>query len=294
MREGVISVNDSELKIHGTKASWLTRFLDQMLPYFHHGYPKRFSSFALFGAAFGYGVFATATTLQSQVEPVSMFGNFVSSLGWGPNGSDEVFKYGLILVGAILLPYLLFLVSFIRNHAAPQHREMTIKLTHQAVAFWLPAVVGLWTLALFVDIRVPSFNALLAIGALHMVGAITYFTCSIFGSFFLTRALALNGSPHKLQYGLLGFIVFSTVAMIVGPIFGSSATNVSRVYQAAMAQGIQFPATPSERVRFISEMTKAMPWAAFFEWMVVLSMLAWFAVTGVQTFFHKPQRSGLE
>lgn len=265
--------------------------LDHTVPRVSMDAHKHFSVLGVFGAIFGLAVFMTAAFLRSQVEPGSMFTNFVSSLGWGPNGAHEAFKFGLTILGLVLVPYVLFLIAKLRHHATDDNIDKTVELTHSAAKYWLIAVAGLWVLAWFIDIRVPSFSESLFILAIHGVGAASYFVCSIVGVTYLTRAMAVNGMSTRIQYGILAFIVFSTIGMGVSIVPMVITAFDAGLFNDMFAQGLGFTMTADERVQWIASMTNASPWSAFFEWMVVLSMLGWFAVTGTQTYFHPPQAS---
>lgn len=275
------------------KEFWIVRVVDSLVHFTPHQLNKRFSALAIFGAFFGWGVFATAATLHSQVEQVSMFTNFVSSLGWGPNGSHEVFKFGLVLLGSILFPYVLFLISKLRQHTPEKNKAQVMILTHRAATYWLAAVMGLWVLAWFIDIRVPNFHDAVFILALHGIGAATYFGCSVVGAYLLTKALAIAGLPYKLQFSIVAFIMLCTVGMTLSLIPGVMTGYETGMYQPIVEQGLELTMTPDERVNLISEITRAAPFAAFFEWMAVLSMLGWFAVTGTQTFLNRSHPSSV-
>ncbi|MCG8314730.1 MAG: hypothetical protein MI976_16095 [Pseudomonadales bacterium] len=270
------------------KNSVIATLLDVLLPHFTHEKRHRhLSSVGVIGALIGYTVFATAMYYHNQVEPASMFTNVVSSLGWGPNGSHEIFKYGLTLVGLVLIPFVLFLIAKIRSEAAPEVYEETVDLTHKAITFWIIAVAGLWTLAWFIDIRVPEFIDAMAILGVHAVGALAYFSCSIIGSLYLNKALRISGHPYKLQYAIIAFVFFCTIGMGVGFIPTYYAGEELGIYERIVSEGANFTLTVEERIGLISQATKMAPWGAFCEWMIVLGMLTWFGVTGAQNFFHR-------
>ena len=57
-----------------------------------------------------------ARTLYITVDPTySMTSNFISDLGVGPNGSDLVFKIGMILTGIFQMPYYLYITLYLQK-----------------------------------------------------------------------------------------------------------------------------------------------------------------------------------
>jgi hypothetical protein len=272
-------------------SDFVEKVLNALLPHFSAEANRLFSCFGILGALLGFAVFATASLLHSEIQQVSMFTNMVSSLGWGPNGSHEVFKFGLLAVGLALFPYVLFLISGLRNSAPAEKEQETISLTHKAATFWFIAVSGLWLLAGFIDIRVPDFKQAMMILGIHALGAVLYFSCSIVGVFYLNKALALNHWPHKLQNYILVFIVFSSLSMAAGFTQMQNAGKELGIMEQIQEQGMSFILAPQERTDLIYQATSMAPWGAFFEWMVVLAMLLWFLVTGVQTFCMKKNRN---
>ena len=266
------------------------RLFDNILSRISHERNRYFSVLVIFDVLFGCGLFITAVILHSQVEAVSMFTHFVSSLGWGPNGADKVFKYGLVALGILLIPYIFFLSAKLRAEAHHEHADIIYRLTNRALKYWMAALLGLWILAWFVDIRVPDFSDAMLIITLHAIGAFTYFSCSIAGAFLLTKAMTLNGMMRQFQYLIVRFIIISTIATGIGMVPGLIKAHASGLMNKIIFQGVLYTLTPEERVKLIADFTRTVPFASFFEWLIVLSMLAWFAVTGIQTFFNKTAR----
>jgi hypothetical membrane protein len=68
------------------------------------------SYWGIIGGIFGLLIFLIAVILA---QPYSILTDPVSALGWSPNGSEPVFRIGMIILGILLAPYVFSLhVSF--------------------------------------------------------------------------------------------------------------------------------------------------------------------------------------
>lgn len=241
-----------------------------------------FSLIGLLSGGFGILVLLTAGFLKHPLEPALMFTNFVSSLGWGANGSHEVFKIGLTLLSVTCIAFMLFLVVTLRRDALAHIREEIDELTHHGARSWVIAAIGLLLLAWFVDIRVPDLREALMIVLIHSIGAALFFTFALLGAIKLTTAMTLHGAASNMQHWLLKSAVFNAVAMAVSIVplvmVSYNAGYLDELFTGSTA----FLDAPEQRVDWVKAVTGSYPWISFFEWGAVISLLSWLAVTARQ------------
>ena len=260
--------------------------LDRSRHYLPIGAKGLFSLLGVVTAASGLAVLLTAGYLKHPLDPGGMFTNFVSSLGWGENGSHEVFQVGLTLLTVMLIPYILFLIVTLRHHATEQTRQEIHELTHHSAGSWYIAAVGMCVLAWFVDIRAPNLDEAFLVLSIHGVGAALFFTFSVVGAIKLTQAMALHGMSSRIQQWLLRCIIFNAVAMAVSIVPLLVVSYNAGLFDDLLAIGIQFLITPEQRVGWIKTVTSNYPWVAFFEWGTAFSLMGWVGVTAIQTYRH--------
>ncbi len=71
------------------------------------------SYWAILGGIFGLLIIFISIFLHSLTEPISFFTHWVSHLGWGPNGSELVFRIGIIVTACLFIPYIICLTRIL-------------------------------------------------------------------------------------------------------------------------------------------------------------------------------------
>ena len=237
-----------------------------------------------FGAVAGFSLLLLAGHLRGQVESVYMFHQFVSSLGWGSNGAAELFTFGLTLLGGMLLVFQRAFSDWVMSYSNFRTERRAGLHLSKGEAHWRRAVIGLWILAWYVDIRVPDINVAFLLVALHCVGAALFFYGAIRGAIEFNRAMAVNLLPTKVpefiakQSAALG--VFMCVGVV--PMFAMAYTE--GVFDHVAFQREELWIAVPERLALVSDISAGFPLVALLEWGLVFSLSAWVVVVSLRAF----------
>ena len=246
----------------------------------HERFSRAYGVSGLAAAALGALVLATAVTLHSLTEPYDPTTHFVSGLGWGPNGSKHVFQLGLMAVGVLMAPHILFLAARLRG---PEAGPVTRGLAWLGTANLALALLGLLLLAYFCDPAYPDFAG-------HALGAPLYFWAVFNGVVLFTYAQWRHGVLPRAQLVATGILLVSYAGLAVAGLPLQSAGLNQRVIDSALTYNM----TAVERFALVGELHAAAPWLALFEWCVVVSTLLWFGAASLGTLsgVHSSSRWG--
>jgi len=235
--------------------------INEALDKFYEKIPGSF--WAVFGGIFGLAVIIIASILHSLTEPISFFTHFVSHLGWGPNGSETLFRIGIAVLGCLLAPYIIYLNRMLKIEDEEKHS----KLRQLAFICSLISLVGLFMVSLWGNIHQEGF-------ILHLVGAILYFMMAMAFMFFYTLLLVYCGRKSEIQIVCTLIVLFfgiSMMASLIPLIIGIDPELISQFGSMDIGDALT-TATPYTM------------WLTFFEWLYVLGTCVWFIVTGVFTY----------
>ena len=223
---------------------------------------------AFIGAIFGFLVFLVSTLLHSLTAPVNIFTQPVSSLGWGPNGSELVFKIGLIILGILLAPYILYLTRLLWTKSGEDHSKLRNLLNTLGIITALIAVIGLFNVSLWGNVYTqPEF-------LWHLIGAFVYFFFTMIFTIIFTISMILSKNWSKTQ---VIFTIIMIIEFIPFLIF-----SVELLIDPELINAILNPNLDERVAVFIPLMAQKI-WWNFFEWLNVLSTLVWIILTGIYT-----------
>jgi len=235
---------------------------------YYENFPR--SYWAIISGIFGLSFIIVAALLHSITEPISFFTHWVSSLGWGPNGSEPVFRIGIIVLGCLLIPYIISLTRYLwREREEDKSRSVKILLISAFVSSAV-ALVGLLFVSIFGNIAQEGFF-------LHLLGAVTFFAMTTVLMVLYTVSMMLCGKKSKSQQLCTLIVVIFFVSMVI------SATPVINNYTVFDLLNSFIVKTPVERLAFLASIVPLSTWLTFFEWMVTFSFCAWFLITGIYT-----------
>ena len=223
---------------------------------------------AFIGGVFGFLVFLISTILHSLTDPVNIFTQPVSSLGWGPNGSEPVFKIGLIVLGILLAPYVLHLTRLLWAKSGEDHSRLRNLLNGLGIITALIAVIGLFNVSLWGNVYTqPEF-------LWHLIGAFVYFFFAMIFTILFTLSMILSKNWNKAQ---VAFTIIMIIEFIPFLIF-----SIELLTDADLINAILNPDLGARVAYFIPAMAEKI-WWNFFEWLNVLSTLVWMILTGIHT-----------
>ena len=125
----------------------ITKKLNDGLDKFYKPIPGNY--WAFIGGIFGFLIFIISMLLYSLTVPVNIFTQPVSSLGWGPNGSEPVFRIGLIILGILLAPYIIHLTRLLWADSGEDLSKLRNSLNILGIITALIAVIGLFNVSLW-------------------------------------------------------------------------------------------------------------------------------------------------
>lgn len=225
---------------------------------------------AIASGIFGFLFILVASLLHSITAPVSFFTHWVSHLGWGPNGSEPVFRIGIIVLGCLLIPYDIHLTRFLWAEKEADKSNRTKILVPCAFISSAIALFGLLFVSLFGNIAQDGFF-------LHLIGAVTFFAMATVLIVLYTISLMLCGKKSKIQQLCAVIVVIFFISLLI------SATPIVSNYTVFDLLNMFVVLTPSERVAFLANIIPLTAWLTFFEWMIVFSFCTWFIITGIYT-----------
>jgi len=228
------------------------------------------SYWGIIGGIFGLTVFLIASILHSLTEPISFFTHWVSHLGWGPNGSEHIFRIGIIMLGCFVTPYMIFLTRFLWSDKGEEHAKIKNLIIICGIITALFAITGLFMVSIFGNIAQPEF-------ILHLMGAMIYFVMSGFFMIFYTLSMIISKKWNKIQIiiTIINLAFFFGLIITAIPVFSEIAnpTFIS-TFQSW---------TGAERVAYLTSIIPQTAWLTFFEWTFVISTCSWFIIWGIST-----------
>jgi len=228
------------------------------------------SYWAIISGIFGLSFIFVAALLHSLTEPISFFTHWVSHLGWGPNGSELVFRIGIIVLGCLLVPYIISLTRYLwKERDEDKTKSMKIFLISAFICSVF-ALIGLLFVSIYGNIAQEGFF-------LHLIGAVTFFAMTTVMIVLYTISMMLCGKKSKFQQSCALIVVIFFISMVI------SATPVISNYSVFELLNSFIIKTPDERVTFLASIVPLSTWLTFFEWMVTFSFCAWFIITGLYT-----------
>ncbi len=242
----------------------LNKFLDA----FYRKIPG--SYWGILGGFFGLAVFLIAVGLHSLTEPYSMLEDPVSALGWGPNGSEPVFRIGLLVLGALLAPYILFLTRFLWAKSGESQVKVRNLLNLFGISTAIIAVIGLYLVSIFGNIKQEDFFW-------HLIGAFMYFIFALVFVSLFTISMVLGGKINKIQIIISIVAVGCAISLIIA---------IVPVVTESSGIGLVFDfqnTTYKERLTLLAEFQNVTKFFAITEWLDVMSICGWFAVTAFST-----------
>ncbi|OLS13690.1 MAG: hypothetical protein RBG13Loki_2690 [Promethearchaeota archaeon CR_4] len=229
------------------------------------------SYWGIAGGIFGLLVFLIASLLYSLTEPYSIIDNAVSQLGWGPNGSEPVFRIGMIVLGCVLIPYGIFLTRFLWAKPASRGAKWRNILNVFSIAFAFISFVGLFMVFLFGNaVRDDLFY-------LHLIGAFIYFSFAILFTLFFTISMYLANTLSKIQE------IFTIVTVSLGIACIISTIPLATEYGPGALFILFKDKTSAERVASLATLEGLIPAFPLTEWLFVIFTCVWFVVTATHT-----------
>ncbi len=235
---------------------------------YYENFPR--SYWAIISGIFGFLFILIASILHSITEPVSFFVHWVSHLGWGPNGSEPVFRTGIIVLGCLLVPYIIFLTRYLWAEKKEDKTGFAKFLVPSAFISAGIALIGLFLVSIFGNIAQVGFS-------LHLLGAVTFFTMTTVLIVLYTTSMILCGKKNTIQLLCTILVVVTFISLLI------STTPLVINYTVFDLLNAFVILTPNERVAFLASITPLSAWLTFFEWMIVFSFCAWFIITGIYT-----------
>jgi len=225
------------------------------------------SYWGIIGGIFGLAIFLIATNLYGMSAPYSIFSNPVSMLGWGPNGAEPVFRVGMIVLGCLLAPYIIFLMRFLWAKTGEDKAKIRNAINILALLSSLAAVVGLFMVSIFGNLILDDLFYL------HLVGAFIYFLFALIFIFLYGISMHLGKKWNEIQ--VIGTLISITcgISVIVSiiPLISQYGIGVLFLFMNT---------TSNQRIILLQQLLNAAPLFAFTEWLAVLSTCAWFVLMG--------------
>ncbi len=220
------------------------------------------SYWALMGGVVGLAVILIASILYSLTEPISFFTHFVSHLGWGPNGSEPIFRIGIAALGILMAPYILYLNRLLKVEKGEDH-YLIRKIIH-VLAFIsaIISLIGLWMVSIWGNINQEGFF-------LHLVGAVIFFIMAMGFMLFYSFLMVFNKKWSKIQLVCTLVVIFFGVAMMI-----SAFPLINNIDLESLSGDIN---------DILAAIIPYTTWLTFFEWLYILGVCVWFIITGLFT-----------
>jgi len=222
----------------------------------------RGSYWALLGGVVGLLVILIASILHSLTEPISFFTHFVSHLGWGPNGSEPVFRMGIIILGCLMAPYILYLNRHLRVEKGEEHYTLRKLISILAFISAIISLIGIFMISIWGNINQQGFF-------LHLVGAVLFFVMAMGFMLFYTILMIFNKKWSKIQLVCTLVIIFFGIAMMVSAI--------------PLINSIDLEGLTGSINEILAAILPYTTWLTFFEWLYILGVCVWFIITGIFT-----------
>ena len=224
--------------------------------------------FALIGGLFCVLMILIASILHSLTSPISMFGHFVSNLTIGPNFSPIVFGMGTITCAILLYPFIIYLCKLLWMDGEGKNVLLNKIALITAFIAAMISIPGLILLTIF-----PMAASTLV---MHAIGAMTFFIGAIIwaGMFLISFELnEISSNLFRISYSLIVIFFFA--------MFGSAAVMLA-LYPAELTLLMADPL--NYIVSMLGNFTDPrLYFVRFFEWLMILSMLATLIVVGIVT-----------
>jgi len=234
----------------------MSKFLDK----FYQRFPG--SYWGLLGGTFGLIMILIASLLYSLTEPISFFTHFVSHLGWGPNGSEPVFRIGIIILGCLMAPYIIFLNRLLRVEKGEKNYTLRKLISILAFISAVFSLIGLFMVSIWGNINQVGFF-------LHLVGAVVFFVMAIGFMLLYTILMVFNKKWSKIQLVCTLVVLFFCVAMVLSAI--------------PLVNNIDLEGLSGSVNEVLAAILPYTTWLTFFEWLYILGVCVWFIITGLYT-----------
>ncbi len=220
---------------------------------------------AFIGSIFGFSVFFLSALLHSLTEPYNIFNYAVSSLGWGPNGSEPVFRIGLIVLGCLLAPYILYLMRILWAKRGAERARLRNLLNTLGMITAIISVIGLFNVSIWGNVKTqPEFFW-------HLIGAFIYFFFAIIFAILFTLSMIFSKKWSKVQ------VIFTVI--MIGEVIPFAIFSLGFLSNMEVMNAILYLPIDEKVAIFIPFVAQNI-WWNFFEWLNVLSTLIWFILTG--------------
>lgn len=220
------------------------------------------SYWAIIGGIFGLVVISIASLLHSLTEPISFFTHFVSHLGWGPNGSEPIFRIGIAALGILMAPYILYLNRLLKVEKGEDH-YLIRKIIHiLAFVNAIISLIGLWMVSIWGNINQEGFF-------LHLVGAVVFFIMAMGFILFYTILMIFNKKWSKIQFVCTLTIIFFGIAMMVSAL--------------PLINSLDLESLTGSTNEMLVTILPYTTWLTFFEWLYILDICVWFLISGLFT-----------
>ncbi len=228
------------------------------------------SYWAIIGGMFGFATFLIAANLYGMTTPYSFFTNPVSMLGWGPNGAEPVFRIGIIVLGCLLAPYIVFLTRFLWVKSGETQARKRNIINLLAIFSSLIAVIGLFIVSIFGNLYLNDLFYF------HLIGATLFFLFAMI--FILLYGISMHLSKKWKKIQVIGTLISIACSISV----------IASIIPMLSQYGLDFlfmfmNTTAPERVILMQQFLEIAPLFAFTEWLAVLSTCGWFVMMGFCT-----------
>ena len=163
--------------------------------------------FAIAGGIIGLTSILIAVILHSITVPVSIFKQFVSNMGIGPNGASVVFMIGLLITATMLLLFFPYAVNTLWIEGDSKGSKKKNLILIGGAIFSIIAIIGLYVLSIF--------NMSIDTIVIHAIGAIMLFMGAVIVVLLFTIALHIEKRSSKIQLVLGITAIFFFSAMII-------------------------------------------------------------------------------
>ncbi len=222
--------------------------------------------FAIFGGLFFTGTLIVAIYLHSIDDPISWFRHFVSNLGIGHNGSPIAFSAGLLVIAACLYPLVFHSSQLLWMDASAPRAKWNNRLVLLAFLISMFAIPGMIIIAFF------SMAPETILG--HAIGAILFFGGTMMYGGLYWICIELHKDATRLLR-ICTAIVFGFFIAFMGAL-----VNLMLQYPNEFAAFLADPMAAITAMLGNTTDTK-LGWIRFFEWCLILSMVAWNFCLGV-------------
>jgi hypothetical membrane protein len=243
--------------------------INKLLDKFYQKIPG--SYWGIVGGILGLLIFLVASVLFSLTASYSIVSNAVSELGWGPNGSEPVFRIGMIILGCLLAPYVLFLTRFLWAKQGEPKAKLRNALNVLGIGCALIAVIGLFMVSIFGNVIVDDLFYL------HFVGAFVYFLFAIIFTSIFALSMYLANKRNNIVF------ICTIAGVICGIACMLSTLPVINTYGLEGVLGLFKDKTAIERLASLVIFKEQAPGFPLTEWLFVLSTCVWFIIAAAYT-----------